>query len=229
MIAHPTIVELYAGERLDWVCLDMEHTSIDIRTMHECILASKGSNVDLLLRLPSHHPDLAKRALDAGVQGLIFPNVQNGKEAEAVVAMTKYPPEGNRGVSLSRSTDFGRKFESHFQQHNHEVLVIIMIEHASALPQLDSILGTPGIDAVFIGPYDLSASMGLAGQLDHPDVLAAQDQILKACQRNQVAPGIHVVPIDRPQVRQRVEQGFRLIACGLDTEFILHGCRAMLE
>jgi len=93
----------------------------------------------------------------------------------------------------------------------------------------DAILATPGLDAVLIGPYDLSASMGLAGQLQHPDVLAAQETILDACRRRQVAAGIHVVPLDAGEVRRRIRQGFRFIACGIDTLFVREGCRAMLK
>ena len=98
-----------------------------------------------------------------------------------------------------------------------------------AVEQADAILATPGIDAVLIGPYDLSASMNLAGQLDHPAVLEAQQKILAACGRHQVAPGLHVVPTDAGEVRRRIGQGFRFIACGLDTTFIREGCRQMLQ
>jgi 2-dehydro-3-deoxyglucarate aldolase len=95
--------------------------------------------------------------------------------------------------------------------------------------QVDAILATPGIDAALIGPYDLSASMGLAGQLDHPLVLSAQQTILDACRRHHVAPGIHVVPVEGDELPRRIAAGFRFIACGTDTLFIMHGCRQMLR
>lgn len=228
MITHPTVVELYASEGFDWVCLDMEHTSTDLRTVHECVLAAKGTNVDMLVRLPSHEPSTAKRALDAGVDGVIVPCVNTAEEAQRVVAMTKYPPEGNRGASLARCTDFGRNFKPHFEAHNDRVLVVIMLEHVEALDHLDEILEVPGIDATFIGPYDLSASMGLPGQLDHPRVAAAQARILAACRRHGIPAGFHVVQPNRMLLQQRLDEGFLFIACGLDTEFILHGCRDML-
>jgi 2-dehydro-3-deoxyglucarate aldolase len=103
-----------------------------------------------------------------------------------------------------------------------------MIEHAGALPHLDTILETPGIDAALIGPYDLSASMGMAGQLDHPEVRAAQQTIVDACRRHGVPAGIHVVAVDGGQLRERLDQGYRFIACGIDTQFLMHGCRMML-
>jgi 2-dehydro-3-deoxyglucarate aldolase len=104
-----------------------------------------------------------------------------------------------------------------------------MIEHIDGVNNVDAILQTPGIDAVLIGPYDLSTSMGLAGQLDHPDVLAKQQAIYDACQRHNVPPGIHVVAPDADELQRRIEQGFRFVVCGIDTEFMIAGCRKMLS
>ena len=143
--------------------------------------------------------------------------------------MAKFPPEGCRGASLCRATDYGRKFTAYFRNHNADVLVIVMLEHFDAVQNVDAILAMPGVDGVFIGPYDLSASMQLPGLLDHPQVLAAQQTILDACRRHQAPAGIHALPGDPEQIRRYVEQGFRFIACGMDTELLLHGSRAMLQ
>ena len=228
MIGHPTVVELYSNEGFDWVCLDMEHTSMDLRSMHECTLAAKGTGVDLLVRLPSHEPSPAKRALDAGVAGIIAPNVTTSEQAKQVVAMAKYPPEGNRGASLARCTEFGRNFETYFAKHNDQVIVVVMLEHIDALKNLDEILSVPGIDATLIGPYDLSSSLGLPGQLNHPRVVSAQDEIFAACQRHRVPAGYHVVKPDANLLQRKIDEGFRFLGCSLDTEFILHGVRQML-
>jgi len=229
MIAHPTVAEILAGEGFDWIAVDMEHTSTGVRQFHELALAVKGTGVDLLVRLHSCDPVLAKRVLDTGAAGVIVPSVNTPEQAAQAAAMVRFPPEGTRGASLCRATDFGRDFPDYFRRHNREVIVVVMLEHKDAVAAADAILATPGIDAAFIGPYDLSASMGLAGQLDHPDVLAAQQAVLDACRRHNVAPGMHVVPVDADQLRQRVAQGFRFIACGTDGGFIMHGCRAMLR
>ena len=228
MIAHPTVVEIYAGERFDWICLDMEHTSIDMRSFHECVLAAKGTDIDLLVRLPSHESSLAKRVLDTGISGIIVPNVTVAEEARRVVAMAKYPPEGNRGASLARCTDFGRNFKEYVANHNDNVIVAVMLEHIDALDNLDSILSVSGIDATFIGPYDLSTSMGVPGQLEHPKVVAAQSRIVEACRRHGIPAGYHVVQMNAELVQQRLDEGFRFIGCGLDTEFIQQGCRSMI-
>lgn len=228
MIPHPSVAEIMAGEGFDWIGLDLEHTSAGIGDVEEAAMAIKGTDCDLLARLSSCDPVEAKRALDCGAAGIIVPSVNTPEQAALAVTMAKYPPEGIRGAALCRASGFGRNFADYYQRHNREVTVVVMIEHRDAVERVDAILRTPGIDAALIGPYDLSASMGLSGQLAHPDVLAAQQAILDACRRHGVAPGIFV-PIEADEVERRVAQGFRFIACGIDTVFIQQGCRAMLK
>lgn len=229
MIGHPTSAELMAGEGFDWIAVDMEHTSIDVRTFHEIALAMKGTGCDLFARLHGCDPILAKKVLDAGGNGIIVPLVNTREEAEMSVAMAKFPPAGFRGTSFCRASDFGRNFRSYFAGHNENVLVAIMMEHIKAVENADAILSVPGIDVVFIGPYDLSASMNRAGDLTHPEVVAAQRKILEACRRHGVAPGLHVVAVDADDLQKRIDEGYLFLACSLDTEFIKYGCRKMLE
>jgi 2-dehydro-3-deoxyglucarate aldolase len=229
MIGHPTVAEILAGEGFDWLAVDMEHTSTSVRTFHELALAVKGTDVDLLVRLPGHDPQITKLVLDAGADGVIVPSVNTPEQARQAVAMAKFPPEGTRGASLCRATDFGRDFGDYYRRHNEIVLVVCMLEHIEAVDNVETILATPGIDATFIGPYDLSASMGLPGEMDHPDVVRAEQTMLAACRRRGVPAGIHVVPVDGGQVRRRMEEGFRFIACSIDTEFLLHAARQVLE
>jgi 2-dehydro-3-deoxyglucarate aldolase len=229
MIGHPNVAEIMAGEGFDWLGVDLEHTTTDVRTFYEMALAVKGTGCDLLARLHSCDPVLAKLVLDAGAQGIIVPSVNTPEQAAQAVAMAKFPPQGIRGASLCRATDFGRSFPAYFAGHNDDVLVVAMLEHVDAVCRADAILATPGIDAAFIGPYDLSASMGLAGQLDHPRMLAAETTILDACARHHVAPGIHVVSVGGDELPRRLAAGFRFVACGLDTLFIMQGCRDALR
>lgn len=229
MIGHPTVAELYAGEGFDWITVDMEHTSTDIRAFHEIALAVKGSECDLLARLHSCDAVQAKQVLDAGAKGIIVPLVNTPEDARKAVSIASFPPCGERGAAFSRASDFGRNFAGYYGAHNNSVIVVIMLEHVDALSHLDGILETPGLSAVLIGPYDLSASMGLAGQLDHPDIRAAQQQILDACRRHGVPAGIHVVPVEPDQVQERIDEGYRFIACSLDTELLIYGCRTLLN
>lgn len=228
MIGHPSVAELMAGEGFDFLGVDLEHTTIGIDGFHRSALAVKGTGVDLLARLPANDPVIAKQVLDAGASGIIVPNVNSIEEARRAVGMARFPPAGFRGASFCRASDLGRDFDRYFARHNDEVLVVVMLEHVDAVKNADAIVATQGIDATLIGPYDLSASMGRPGALDHPDVRAAQQTILEACRRHGVPAGIHVVAVDAAQVEERVRQGFRFLACSIDTEFILAGCRAVL-
>jgi 2-keto-3-deoxy-L-rhamnonate aldolase RhmA len=229
LTGHAAIVEIMAGEGFDFVCVDMEHTPTSRSDFYHAALATKGTGCDLLARLPSCDADLAKQVLDLGAAGIIVPSVNTPEEAAKAVAIAKFPPDGVRGASLCRATRFGSHFSEYFSAHNRDVVVVVMLEHVDAVRNAKAILATPGIDAALIGPYDLSASMGLAGQLDHPEVLAAQASILEACLESGVAPGLHVVPVDPAEVRRRLDQGFRFLPCGLDTLFIREGCRRMLS
>lgn len=229
MIPHPNIAEMMAAEAFDWICVDMEHTAHDWQSLENIARAVKGSGKDLLVRLPGCCEVSAKKALDCGADGIIVPAVNTAELAEQAVSIAMFPPEGIRGASLARCTGFGNNFADYFAEHNKDVLVVVMLEHIDAVRNVDAILKVPGIDATFIGPYDLSASMGLPGQLDHPDVRAAQQTLLDACKRHGIAPGLHVVPTDAAQVTERIGQGFRFVALGLDTTFIQDGCRAMLK
>ena len=229
MTGHPAVVEIMAGEGFDFLVADMEHTPINVETFYHMALAVKGTGCELLARLPACDAVLAKQVLDMGAAGIIVPSVNTPAEAAQTVAMAKYPPEGIRGAALCRATGFGRNFDEYYRNHNRDVLVVAMLEHISAVKQVDAILATPGLDAILIGSYDLSASMGIAGQLQHPDVLAAQQVILHACRRHNVAPGIHVVPVDPADVARRLAQGFLFVPCGIDTAFVREGCRLMLK
>lgn len=225
----PAVVEIMAEAGFDFIGVDLEHTAISLPVFHQLALAVKGTGCDLLARLPACDPVLAKRVLDLGAAGIIVPSVNSPAEAAQAVAMARFPPEGTRGASLCRATGYGRRFAEYFGQHNREVVVVVMLEHIQAARQAEAILATPGVDAALIGPYDLSASMGLAGHLEHPEVQAAQRRILDACRKQNVAAGIHVVSVDAAEVRRRVAEGFQFLACGLDTLFIREGCRRVLH
>ena len=229
MIGHPTVAEVLAGEGFDWIGVDLEHTSTDLRAFHQIALALKGTACDLLARLHSCDPVLAKLVLDAGADGIIVPSVNTAEEARRAVSMAKYPPQGIRGAALCRAADFGRNFEAYYRQHNDRVIVVVMLEHIQAVENADAILAVPGIDAALIGPYDLSASMGMPGHTTAAEALDAQMRILEACRRHHVPPGIHVVAVDPGQLQARIEQGFRFIPCGLDTEFLIYASRQMLR
>jgi len=228
LIPHPAIAEIMAGEGFDWIAVDMEHAAVELSQIEQIERAVRPSGCDLFVRLDGVNPVQAKHVLDAGAKGVIVPSVMSPEDVDIMTAAVRYPPQGNRGTSLSRALDYGRNFDSYISQHNEEVFVAVMLEHALAAERADEILACPGIDAAFIGPYDLSASMGIPGQLDHPDVLAAEQKILEACRRQNIAPGYHVVPPEAERIQERVDNGYRFIGCSLDTHLIMSGCRSLL-
>jgi 2-dehydro-3-deoxyglucarate aldolase len=229
LIPHPSIAEIMAGEGFDWIAVDMEHAAVELSQIEQIERALRPSGCDLLVRLDGVNPVQAKHVLDAGAKGVIVPSVMSPEDADTMTAAVRYPPHGNRGTSLSRALDYGRNFDSYISNHNDEVFVAVMLEHVLAAERADEILARPGIDAAFIGPYDLSASMGIAGQLDHPDVLAAEQKILAACRRQGIAPGYHVVPPEAARIHERVDNGYRFIGCSLDTHLIMNSCRNLLR
>ena len=229
LIPHPAIAELMAGEGFDWIAVDMEHAAVELSQIEQIERAVRPSGCDLFVRLDGVNPVLAKHVLDAGAKGVIVPSVMSPEDADTMAAAVRYPPQGNRGTSLSRALDYGRDFADYIRRHNDEVFVAVMLEHYLAAERADEILARPGIDAAFIGPYDLSASLGIAGQLDDPKVLAAEQKILAACRRQNIAPGYHVVPPERKRIDERIAAGYRFIGCSLDTQFIMSGCRALLK
>jgi 2-dehydro-3-deoxyglucarate aldolase len=222
----PIVAELMAGCGFDFLCVDVEHSAVDLPQAQQLFQAIRSGRPDCAAVVRLHGVDYAfvKRYLDAGAQGVIAPLVRTRAEAEQLVEATKYPPQGLRGVGFCRANAYGLRLAEQFTNANQEVFLAVQIEHIEAVRAIDHILSVPGIDAVFVGPYDLTASMGIAAQFDHPDYLAARAAILTACQRNRVVPGIHVVQPLPEEARARIAEGYRLIAYSLDITMVMTAC-----
>jgi len=220
MIGHTVVAEILAQAGFDFVCVDTEHGAIDLETTQQLLQAIRAGNPACVpfVRLPgSNRVDVAARYLDAGAMGIIIPHVNTAEDARNAVKAIKYPPEGERGVGLSRAQLWGARFDEYMAEANRRTRIVVMAEHKEAIVNIDAIVEVPGIDAVFMGPYDLSASMGVPGQVDHPQVRAAISTVLAACNRSGVIPGIHVVSPDPGRALELMQQGFRFIAYSLDT------------
>jgi 2-dehydro-3-deoxyglucarate aldolase len=199
----------------DWLAIDLEHSTVGIETAQQLIQVVELSGCVPLVRLSSNDRVQAKRVMDAGAHGIIIPTVNSAEEAEQAVKAIRYQPKGFRGVGLGRAQMYGARFREYMKELEEYAIVVVMIEHRDGVEQAEKILRVPGVDAVIIGPYDLSASYGIPGQFDHPQIKDALNRIMKAARDAGVAPGIVVVhpPVD--QVRDRLAQGFRFIAyCG---------------
>lgn len=222
----PIIAELMAQAPFDFLTLDVEHAPIDAPQAFALFQAMRSGNprVAPMVRLHGVDYALVKRYLDAGARGVIAPLVNTREQAELLVSAVRYPPAGNRGVGFCRANDYGLRLAEETATANDEILCVAQIEHIDAVHNIDDILSVPGVDATFIGPYDLSASMGLTAQFDHPDFVAAKAEILAACDRHGVAAGIHVVPPNPAEVHARIAEGYRLVAYSLDITLLQRAC-----
>lgn len=224
-LGHPGIAEILANAGYDWIVVDMEHSVIAIDTAGDMIRVIDLCGVAPLVRLTSNHPDQIKRLMDAGAHGIVVPMVNCADDAARAVAAVRYAPEGSRGVGLARAQGYGVGFKDYFEWQKHSSVVIVQIEHRSALDNLDAILTVPGVDGFIIGPYDLSCSMGIPGQFDHPDFIAALNRILEAGHRLGVPAGLHIVEPDTERLAQSIKQGYRFIAYSVDIRLIDVGAR----
>lgn len=224
-IPSPVVTEIMVRSGFEWLVVDMEHSVVNLETLQAMILTIEAYDAIPLVRLSANDPVQAKRVMDAGAYGIVVPMVNTRDQAEKAVKAVKYPPWGNRGVGLARAQGYGMEFDSYEQSVNDHSVVICQVEHREAVENIDAILSVEGVDAVFIGPYDISGSYGIPGQLDHSLVIEAEKRVLQAARRHSIPAGIHVVSPDIDQVKEKTRKGFRLIAYGVDMLFLAHGCR----
>ncbi len=222
MLGHPGIGQIFASCGFDWVAVDMEHTAFSDETLENIIRAIEVKGAVALARMQGNDPVAIKRALDAGARGIIVPMVNSAAEARQMVSYAKFPPEGIRGASFSRATNYGENFSDYYRNHNSDVVLVAMIEHIDGVNRIEEIVRVEGLDALFFGPYDLSSSMGIVGQFDHPEFKQAVEKVRLAAGRVKLPIGIHVVAPDPDQIRKRADEGFQFIGCGVDTQILYH-------
>ncbi|MEP0843230.1 MAG: 2,4-dihydroxyhept-2-ene-1,7-dioic acid aldolase [Phycisphaerae bacterium] len=228
-IGHCAVAEILARAGFDWVCVDLEHGAIDLETTTDIFRTLAAFDCVPVARLPINDPVWIHRVLDAGAGGLIVPMVKTGPEAESAVREAKYPPRGTRGYGYSRANAHGRDFADSIRTANDEIALVMQIEHHEAIANLEAILDVPGVDGLFIGPLDLSGSMGITGQLEHPRMVAALERYRRVCRERGTAAGMHVVHPNDANVAAAVEQGYTLIALGLDNVFLDQAARDCLN
>ena len=184
----PEVAEIIAACGYDWLFLDGEHGNLSTLEWQRMLQAIGGRSAAIIRVAAKTERDI-KKVLDIGADGIIAPQVNSADEARHVVACCKYPPRGIRGVGLARAQGYGRDFAEYMESANDRIAVVIQAEHVDAVENIDEIVEVEGIDSVFIGPYDLSASMGRMGEVDHPDVVAAIEKVGDACKGKGIALG----------------------------------------
>jgi 2-dehydro-3-deoxyglucarate aldolase len=228
-LAHPAIAEIMAKAGFDWLAVDLEHSVITIREAEELIRVIDLCGVVPLVRLSANDPVQIKRVMDAGAHGVIVPMVNSVSEAEQAVSAVRYPPQGRRGVGLARSQGYGASFGNYLDWVYKKSVVIVQVEHIKAVNNLESILSVEGVDGFIIGPYDLSGSLGIPGQFDHPLMKEAMQRIETVRTASGKAPGIHVIEPKPDELKSRIEQGYRFVAYSVDIRMLDCACRRALE
>jgi 2-dehydro-3-deoxyglucarate aldolase len=219
-IGNTVVAEIMAKAGYDWLVVDLEHSSIDIQTASELIRVIDLCHVSPLVRLTSNNPDQIKRVMDAGAHGIVVPMVNTREQAELAVSATRYGPRGIRGVGLARAQGYGAKFKEYLDWQHSQPIVIVQIEHKDAVSNLDEILATPGVDGFIIGPYDLSCSLGIAGQFENLQFKNIKSKIKDAGNRSTVASGIHIVEPDQAALTKSIDEGYKFIAYGVDIRML---------
>ena len=225
MIGDLASAEIMADAGFDWITVDMEHTSITYETLPVLVSGIRSHGAEAFVRIEDNNAAVIKRVLDCGAAGIIVPLINSAAQAQAAVKAARYPPDGVRGVSLGRASGYGNNFKDYFDSINEQVLVLAQIEHYRAVEKIEEIVAVDGLDGVFLGPYDLSGSMGIVAQFDHPRMAAARKRVIQAAGKAGMAIGIHEVSPEAQAAKALMEEGFNFIACSIDTIFLGNSAR----
>jgi 2-dehydro-3-deoxyglucarate aldolase len=221
-IPHGSVAEIMGAAGYDWVAVDMEHGSVSVAQLPDLFRALELGNTLPLVRVAEGAARECQQALDAGAGGIIVPNIKSADHLIAVRDACRWPPAGKRGVGFSRANLFGDNFRSYTQEAQAPLLVA-MLEDVRALDELDSIMAVEGLDAVLLGPYDLSASLHQTAKFDHPNYLRALKTILRKAQTFRIPLGIHVVEPSTTELKKRIRQGFRFLPFSMDSVLLRKG------
>jgi 2-dehydro-3-deoxyglucarate aldolase len=224
--ASPIIAEIMSISGFDYLVVDAEHSAVDVTQAQAIFQAIRSGNPNCvpIIRLPGNLYEQTNRYLDAGAQGVIAPLINTSAEARELVRSVKYPPLGDRGVGFGRSHGYGIKFDEYMKSANEEIMICVQIEHINALNNIDSIFSVDGIDGAFIGPYDLSASMGITAQFNHPEYIKAVDIIVTKCKEYNISLGYHVVQPDPELALSYLNKGVTMLAYSLDITMLSNQC-----
>jgi len=208
----------------DWLAIDIEHNPISINQVEDMIRIIQLSNIEAYVRLSENNPVLIKRVLDAGADGIIVPMVNSAEDVKKAIDACFYPPRGKRGVGLARAQNYSPLGLQEYKRISEpKIKIIIQIEHINAVKQIDEIFSIQGIFGYFIGPYDLSASLGKPGDFRCKEVLEALNIVKQAGINHRIRAGYHVIEPNPQEVLNKKKQGYKIIAVSTDMLFFLKG------
>jgi len=215
-LAHPSITEIFTRSGMDFVGIDIEHSTISLEQSQNIIATCQANGKLCLPRIASHNMEAIKRLLDSGADGIILPMVSTPQEVENFISWSKYSPKGKRSFGIARAQGYGRDFADYVKEANDSISLIIQIESIEGVENIDRILAYDEIDGVMVGPYDLSGSLGLPGQLDHPRVTEACKKVIEACSKNNKACGTQDIDPTEDSVKKALAAGHTFIVLASD-------------
>lgn len=225
--ASPVVAEILAGAGADWLLFDMEHSHAELGAVLAQLQGAKGTGTVVLVRPPSHDAQTIKRLLDLGADNLLIPRVDDVRQAQLIVEATRYPPHGSRGVAGSnRGADYGRD-RSYLKDANDRVCLILQIESASGVRNAKQIALAEGVDALFVGPADLSADLGRLGEPNHPEVQEAISSVVQSCKA--AGKPVGVFGASPEDAAERLSQGFDFVSVASDVRLLVHGAQQALD
>lgn len=223
---NPSVAEIMGKAGYDWVAVDLEHGHFSLSRLPDLFRALELTGTLPFARIAQGRTKEIKQALDAGAQGLIIPMVESAHMMADCISRAFYPPDGTRGVGYSRANLFGKNFDAYAASHKDSIFMAAQIESLKGVENLEEILQVPGLDAIMVGPYDLSGSMGMTARFDDPDFKKALEKIQSACKTAQIACGFHVVQPEPHHLYEKIGQGYQFIAYGIDAVFLYTQARA---
>jgi 4-hydroxy-2-oxoheptanedioate aldolase len=225
----PAAVEILGHTGWDFVVIDMEHGGFDIPHVEHLLRAARSAGITGLVRVPEPRSSYIMRALDAGAEGVQIPQVETGEQAEIVTKAARYYPEGNRGLcSFVRASGY-RSIEPdvHISTSNQEVLTVVHMEGELAAKNADKLLDAPGLDVLFLGPWDLSQSLGVPGKTDHPKVIKVIEEVIELCQKKGKAVGTFIT---KPEDALKwAEKGVQYLMYSTDAGMLVQAAREKLK
>ena len=219
-IPHPSIVEILAQQNFDWLCIDLEHSPVSKLELQTAIAIIQGYKKKAFVRVASNTHENIKFPLDAGVDGIIIPMVNSSSEALEAVQSCLYPPLGKRGAGLSRAQKYGFGFNEHYDKNLNNLEIIVQIEHIKAVEDIKNILKIEKISGVFVGPYDLSGSMGIPGDFENPKLKVSIKELSTETIKANKLLGMHIIKPEFNELKKYSELGNNFLAFSLDSYFL---------
>ncbi|TLY01585.1 MAG: 2,4-dihydroxyhept-2-ene-1,7-dioic acid aldolase [Thaumarchaeota archaeon] len=226
-IGNPDVSDILQGLPFDWLVFDTEHSPLGAETVSHMIQVLDEEKVSPLVRVGANDQYLIKVALDMGAHGVVVPLVNTRKDAEAAVSYCKYPPVGVRGVAPRKAADYGLSTAEYLRKANEETLLLVQVETKEALENIDAILAVKGVDIAFVGPTDLTMSLGFLDDRSNPRILEEMRSVVKKCQEYGKIPGTMALTPD--EAKRDESMGFRFISLASDVRHLMEGAKDFLR